>query len=567
MFGSVRHPRHTRHHAKLLAVGVIGTACAVLALAPGRAAGRPGAASRVTQRLAVPSAGNESLYVLSFKVGRGRLPRVYLTHRGALPKTLTILTGVRRDPAHRGRGLAAIVMLRRGPSAGAARARIAVGGCPAGYTYAQCAAMVLGFGGLQHNGNPVNAVNATNSLQAQNVAQSVQPNFGLSSHHACSPASPFAAALSSLSSHPVFGTPLGGFSASQVGSFVLHDGCAQPYAQQTLFHSALGAGGKVKVPAGTGLIAAISCPTASLCVAGDASGNVITSTNPTGGAGAWHLADVDATNGVFALSCPSAGFCAAGDSAGLVATTSAPTGGVAAWKVSSPINSSNKIYGLSCPSPALCVAGDDSGSAVTSTNPAGGTWSAAPLPTNGHSLNAVSCPSTTFCATVDAAGDVFTTADPPGGPSAWARANVDGGAFVYGVSCPSSALCVAVDDTGRVLSSTSPAAGSWRTTTADGSHHLYGVSCASPSLCVAVDGAGNVVTSTNPGGGAWQVANVDGTNVLYGVSCPTASLCVAVDGAGHVLTSTSPTGGAGAWTVATVDHVAPVHPPPYHPAG
>src|SRR5437588_11249404 len=40
----------------------------------------------------------------------------------------------------------------------------------------------------------------------------------------------------------------------------------------------------------------VSCPSASLCVAGNSAGNVVTSTNPTGGAGAWTISHVDGTD-------------------------------------------------------------------------------------------------------------------------------------------------------------------------------------------------------------------------------------------------------------------------------
>jgi hypothetical protein len=38
---------------------------------------------------------------------------------------------------------------------------------------------------------------------------------------------------------------------------------------------------------------AVSCPSVSLCVAGDQNGNVLTSTDPTGGANAWTIVPVD----------------------------------------------------------------------------------------------------------------------------------------------------------------------------------------------------------------------------------------------------------------------------------
>ena len=37
----------------------------------------------------------------------------------------------------------------------------------------------------------------------------------------------------------------------------------------------------------------VSCPSSGLCVAVDRAGNVVTSTNPTGGAAAWTVTDVD----------------------------------------------------------------------------------------------------------------------------------------------------------------------------------------------------------------------------------------------------------------------------------
>ncbi len=45
-------------------------------------------------------------------------------------------------------------------------------------------------------------------------------------------------------------------------------------------------------PSGT-LISAVSCPSVSLCVAADQGGNILTSTDPTGGANAWTGATVD----------------------------------------------------------------------------------------------------------------------------------------------------------------------------------------------------------------------------------------------------------------------------------
>src|ERR1019366_9950291 len=56
-----------------------------------------------------------------------------------------------------------------------------------------------------------------------------------------------------------------------------------------------------------------SCPSSGLCVAVDNRGNLVTSSNPTGGAAAWTVTDVDGSNGLDGVSCPSSGLCVAVD--------------------------------------------------------------------------------------------------------------------------------------------------------------------------------------------------------------------------------------------------------------
>ena len=286
----------------------------------------------------------------------------------------------------------------------------------------------------------------------------------------------------------------------------------------------------------------VSCPSATLCVAVDSSGNVVTSTNPTGGAAAWHIAHVDGDNRLSGVSCPSATLCVAVDSAGNVVTATNPTGGAAAWHIAH-VDGSNYLTGVSCPSATLCVAVDGSGNALTSTNPTGGSaaWTLAHvdhrideygLPAQ---LMAISCSSASLCVAVDDLNNVVTSTNPTGGAAAWRVANVEGvnglQGGLQGVSCPSAMLCVAVDDQGNVVTSTNPTGGAaaWRVAHVGDSE--LDVSCPSTTLCVALASAGNVVTSTNPTGGAaaWTLANVDGLNPLLGVSCPSATLCVAVD--------------------------------------
>jgi hypothetical protein len=60
----------------------------------------------------------------------------------------------------------------------------------------------------------------------------------------------------------------------------------------------------------------VSCPTVSFCVAVDGVGNVLTSTQPTGGAAAWSAVNVDTSSGLTAVSCASPSLCVAVDNAG-----------------------------------------------------------------------------------------------------------------------------------------------------------------------------------------------------------------------------------------------------------
>jgi hypothetical protein len=80
-------------------------------------------------------------------------------------------------------------------------------------------------------------------------------------------------------------------------------------------------------------ITGISCPAVSLCVAVDRTANAITSTSPTGGAGAWNVANIDQapySPGLTGVSCPATSLCVATVSdlsGGNVLTSTNPTGG------------------------------------------------------------------------------------------------------------------------------------------------------------------------------------------------------------------------------------------------
>ncbi|MGB8840493.1 MAG: hypothetical protein WCC64_05445, partial [Aliidongia sp.] len=299
-------------------------------------------------------------------------------------------------------------------------------------------------------------------------------------------------------------------------------------------------------------IKGVSCPSETLCVV-VAGGNVITSTDPTGGASEWTSTELAIEKGSYltGVSCSSTNFCLAVDAGGDVVTSTDPTGGAAAWSVANV--DSHLLDEPSCvPSGGLCVVGASEGSVITSTDPMGGAgaWTRRHLDIGSNYLEGVSCVSVSLCVAVGTPGNVVVSTDPTSEGGAWIEMHVDEHEL-NAVSCPSVGLCVAVDQDGGVVTSSDPTggAGAWSVADVDGAIPLRGVSCASVRLCVAIDGEGDVVTSSDPtgGAGAWSVASVSGSN-LQGVSCPSEELCVLTNGERDTITSTDPTGGAGAWS-------------------
>lgn len=304
---------------------------------------------------------------------------------------------------------------------------------------------------------------------------------------------------------------------------------------------------------GNGTLRGISCPTESLCVAGDSAGNIVTSTNPTGGAGTWSVAHV-AQHDITAVSCPSTSLCVAGNEAGELITSTNPTGGAGAWTATDM--GEVGLYAVSCPSTSLCVAvgngscpvgfpscveGDQDGDVLTSTNPAGGagTWSRANVE-NIISILGVSCPAVSLCVAGDQEGNVLTSANPTGGAGAWTVTKV--AQYIDAVACPSVSLCVVGNSDGDLMTSINPTggAGAWTVVKVGSASHFSSISCPSVSMCVAVNYGGDVFTSTNPtgGAGAWTSTNVTGGAELRAVSCPSTSLCVAGGTGGNVAIGT-----------------------------
>jgi len=276
-------------------------------------------------------------------------------------------------------------------------------------------------------------------------------------------------------------------------------------------------------------IANISCPTESLCAAVSPQG-VITSTNPTGGAGAWTVTNVGSEY-LSDISCPTVSLCVAVDRSRHVVTSTNPTGGAGAWTITNVNVPTEFLLRVSCPTVSLCVAVDLHGDVLTSTNPTGGesAWTATKVDGD-NPIYDISCPTVSLCVAVDWHGSVLTSTNPTGGAGAWTVTNVYD-YLLEAISCPTESLCVVVTRD-LVSTSTNPTggAGAWTAFSVNGPKYLHDVSCSSESWCAAVWG-NVVVTSTNPTGGesAWTATYMEGAESLYGISCPSTSLCVAVD--------------------------------------
>jgi hypothetical protein len=270
-------------------------------------------------------------------------------------------------------------------------------------------------------------------------------------------------------------------------------------------------------------VRAVSCPSASLCVAVTFDGYVYSSSDPTGPATSWRVVDVDdggRDTHLESISCPDPGFCVAvsGDrnTAGKILTTSSPTGPASAWQVAQ-LDPTLDIAGVSCASRGFCVAAASNGRILRSTNPAGGAsaWELVGAPGGPGNLDSVACTDrgTLLCLAGNSGGNLLVTQTAGAGYSSWGE--VSGGASVpiTGISCPTQSRCAAVDNNGNVLLSGAPAvAGSWSATnllpfapaTASQGplNALFGVSCPTDGLCVLVGARGMVFTSTDPIAGA-----------------------------------------------------------------
>jgi hypothetical protein len=219
---------------------------------------------------------------------------------------------------------------------------------------------------------------------------------------------------------------------------------------------------------GNAVMTGVSCPSVALCVVGDDSGDVITSSHPSAATTAWRLVNLDdgvtdnpGGNYTSGVSCPSATFCVIADENDVIFTSSDPLGGASAWRdydlsnVVPDDGHGNDLAGLVCPSRSFCLAGDVWGDIVASSDPTGGEgdWWRVPVTDEAQGpIDELACATVSLCLAVDQRGDVLFSSDSASRADTWrvsyaASRRVQ----VASVSCPTPELCLAVATDGTVL--------------------------------------------------------------------------------------------------------------------
>lgn len=156
-----------------------------------------------------------------------------------------------------------------------------------------------------------------------------------------------------------------------------------------------------EVARGYGPLLGISCPTRSFCVAAGQIGMIGASDNPTGGTDAWKsfygpqgsdyhgppppgFIPPPGSPTIKAISCPSATFCVATSANGDIYTSHDPAGGETAWTRADVDGDEydTHLEGVSCPTVSFCVA-VSGGVKTTTTRGRAARSSSRPTPTGG----------------------------------------------------------------------------------------------------------------------------------------------------------------------------------------
>ncbi len=124
-------------------------------------------------------------------------------------------------------------------------------------------------------------------------------------------------------------------------------------------------------PGGESSLEGISCPDPGLCVTGNA-GKILTASAP-GTPDGWTAFNAGTGLPITDVSCPSSSACVAVDNNADVLASTDPDGGKGAWSFQNVIpfgaEDGNAMYGVSCPTTSFCAAAGQRYQVMTSTDP------------------------------------------------------------------------------------------------------------------------------------------------------------------------------------------------------
>jgi hypothetical protein len=189
-------------------------------------------------------------------------------------------------------------------------------------------------------------------------------------------------------------------------------------------------GGSWSAPASiegaNGTVQALSCASSSLCAAVDFTGNSVSNALIYNGS-AWSAPDpIDPNTSMYwgftSVSCPSASFCMAADASGYTWVYNGSS-----WTQAASVGQSGILQQVSCASSTSCLAEQWFG-ATYSWN--GTSWSELPAPDNPTTLPLdLSCPTAAFCGAVDGLDEALTyTTGAPNPPTTTTAPSIAGAA-------------------------------------------------------------------------------------------------------------------------------------------
>jgi hypothetical protein len=260
-----------------------------------------------------------------------------------------------------------------------------------------------------------------------------------------------------------------------------------------------------------GRLAAVSCPTATFCMAAQQAGYA------TGWNGSrWGTpARAGQSAALDSVSCVSASFCLAGGTAAGVPELSVFDG--SRWSHAASLAGQSSDVQVSCASTSFCLATDE-----TSYRTFNGTSWSAEQATSG-ALRNLSCPAVNACRAVDHLGRLYSF-----NGSGWSAPSGIAGFAPWAVACASASSCVAVGQDAAAQFNGS----SWILTPGvDTGRSLLSVSCASTSNCRAVDNLGGVVSFD---GTSWTGPVAADPNGGAAISCAAAGTCMVIDTSAQV---------------------------------